>query len=279
MIYVVGPRGVGSRRAARMDTDRQGPVFEGPEFLTQTENVVKRVISLVQWHNKTCGPDGGTVDSIRWCTIGGGSQLPEELTSVAVSKRIEGALSTDRSGLLHLLPQGMPMMPAVPTALSLASDTPSSLIHLISRLPANCRRAVEDRYLRVYRQLMSADWPLSHSRTNVLPLGAEYAGVHTVSVGLLVHNDGETRMSSSFGKLSALARDINLLLTTLIDACDLPQVSWTALRLNKDYASRMHVDSRNIGESLILAIGNWTEGGRFERNSLSQRRFATGITS
>ena len=155
------------------------------------------------------------------------------------------------------------MMPTISTARSSAGDTPLSLTYLASKLPANRRRDVEHSYLRVYRQLMSADWPRSQSRTHVLPLGAEPAGAHAVSIGLLAHNDnGGIRLSSSFADWSALARDINLLLATLMEVCDLPQVSWTALQLNKDCASRMRVDSCNVGESLVLAIGNWTEGGR-----------------
>ena len=117
-------------------------------------------------------------------------------------------------------------------------------------------------YLQVYRQLVALDWPVSYGRTNVTPLGAESSGLHTMSVGLLVLNDGEVRLSANFPCFRRLAQSVNQLLRLLDDVFELPGVPWTALQLNKNYASRMHVDSRNVGTSIILALGSWNTGGR-----------------
>ena len=96
------------------------------------------------------------------------------------------------------------------------------------------------------------DWPV---HTNVTSLGAKSSGLPTISVGLLVHDDGEVRLSANALRFERLACDINRLLQLLVEVFALPGVPWTALQLIKDYAPHMHVDSRSTGNSIALAIG------------------------
>ena len=66
----------------------------------------------------------------------------------------------------------------------LPGDAPSSLAVLLLAIPESMRARVSEIYLRVYRQLVSMQWPVSYGRTNVTPLNAESTGLNTMSVTL-----------------------------------------------------------------------------------------------
>ena len=193
-----------------------GPAFRAVDFLTVTGHVVQNALTLLRWYNCTRGGQEERIDAVRWCTIGGGSQLPAGLSSKDVHQHILSFLRSAQDCLCHLVPHEeghinvahtprwstLTLMTARISSSLLPRDAPSSLAPLLAKSPVRLRSHVMECYLQVYRQLVALDWPVSYGRTNVTPLGAESSGLHTMSVGLLVHFPPTSRASSAWPKTS-----------------------------------------------------------------------------
>lgn len=104
----------------------------------------------------------------------------------------------------------------------------------------------------VRRALALVDIPCNTTRRNVMPRGV--SKIRGAVCGLYVFRDKTG--------LSSFSRN-NPWLTKLLAAfCRAAQPSFrfTSIQVNKNYASRPHVDRNNLGESFIVALGNFKGG-------------------
>jgi len=107
--------------------------------------------------------------------------------------------------------------------------------------------------------LASVSW--NTTRTNVIPEGQ--SGIYGMLLGLYAFGD--------VGCSSGTARHpwLTQLLVEFLHA-NKPGFPCTSIQVNKNYASRPHVDRNNLGSSMIIAVGDfhggqlWTEGGEGE---------------
>ena len=101
--------------------------------------------------------------------------------------------------------------------------------------------------------LRSTKIPLSSSRRNVLPDGR--TSVRSVLLGAYSQGarKGITAATRQWPRLTSV-------LTGLARSY-FPDFEFNAITVNSGYASKPHVDRRNVGPSLILALGNFS-GGR-----------------
>lgn len=103
------------------------------------------------------------------------------------------------------------------------------------------------------RVLRSSFIPFNVSRKNVIPEGQD--GILGMVLGLFVFggNIGLSAGSNDHPWLTRLLSDF------LHDQH--PDFPFTSIQVNKDYASRPHVDKNNVGSSLIIGFGEY-EGGQ-----------------
>ena len=103
----------------------------------------------------------------------------------------------------------------------------------------------------VLEVLQATEIPMNSTRKNVLPSGVDAVqgmllGFYAfASVGITEaskSNEWLTRFLSSFVQKSY------------------PDFEFTSIQVNKNYASRPHVDKNNLGESLIIGLGDYTGG-------------------
>mmetsp|Transcript_43424 Transcript_43424/g.128464 ORF Transcript_43424/g.128464 Transcript_43424/m.128464 type:complete len:419 (+) Transcript_43424:39-1295(+) len=104
----------------------------------------------------------------------------------------------------------------------------------------------------VTRALQGSHIPFSASRKNVIPDGQE--GIHGMILGLFV-------FAANMGCSSATEERpwLTRLLSEFVHERR-PDFPFTSIQVNKDYASRPHVDKNNLGSSLIIGLGSY-EGG------------------
>lgn len=104
----------------------------------------------------------------------------------------------------------------------------------------------------VLRVLHATDIPLNTARKNILPDGTTAVRGMLLGFYSLAGNVGITDASKSrpwlVRLLSNFARKSN------------PDFEFTSIQVNKNYASRPHVDKNNLGESLIIGLGDYTGG-------------------
>jgi len=104
----------------------------------------------------------------------------------------------------------------------------------------------------VLRALVAADVPHNSNRKNVMPPGA--TSIRGMAVGLYI-------FGGSIGKTDAATQ--NPWLTRLLirffmqEHGDFP---FTTIQVNKNYAARPHVDKNNLGQSLIIGLGDYKGG-------------------
>ena len=117
----------------------------------------------------------------------------------------------------------------------------------------------------VLKVLLATDIPMSGTRKNVLP-----DGVHAVRGMLLgfyacATNIGITEASKSHPwlvrLLSSFARKSH------------PDFEFTSIQVNKNYASRAHVDKNNLGDSLIIGLGNYSGGDLWVHSDAGKEAF------
>ena len=104
----------------------------------------------------------------------------------------------------------------------------------------------------VLKVLRATDIPLNTTRKNVLPDGVDAVRGMLLGFYALAGNIGITDASKSrpwlVQLLSSFARKSH------------PAFEFTSIQVNKNYASRPHVDKNNLGESLIIGLGDYTDG-------------------
>lgn len=104
----------------------------------------------------------------------------------------------------------------------------------------------------VLRVLHATDIPLNTARKNILPDGTTAVRGMLLGFYSLAGNVGITDASKSrpwlVRLLANFARKSN------------PDFEFTSIQVNKNYASRPHVDKNNLGESLIIGLGDYTGG-------------------
>lgn len=104
----------------------------------------------------------------------------------------------------------------------------------------------------VLKVLRATDIPLNTTRKNVLPDGVDAVRGMLLGFYALAGNIGITDASKSrpwlVQLLSSFARKSH------------PDFEFTSIQVNKNYASRPHVDKNNLGESLIIGLGDYTDG-------------------
>ena len=120
-----------------------------------------------------------------------------------------------------------------------------------------CRRVVEEgpsaiSAAVVTRALSLANIPHSASRRNVIPKDQEE--IQASLCGLFVAIDNVS--------VATYSRRSPWLTRLLAAFChkENPSFKFTSIQVNKNYASRPHVDRNNLGESLIIGLGNYTGG-------------------
>lgn len=102
------------------------------------------------------------------------------------------------------------------------------------------------------RALEVADIPWNTTRKNVFPEGE--TGVRGMLLGFFVFG-GNSGCSSQTSEHSWLTK---LLVGHAKRAR--PDFIFTSIQVNKNYASRPHVDKNNLGKSLILGLGDYRDG-------------------
>lgn len=104
----------------------------------------------------------------------------------------------------------------------------------------------------VLKVLLATDIPMNSTRKNVLPEGVDAVRGMLLGFYALASNVGITDASRSnpwlVRLLSSFARKSH------------PEFEFTSIQVNKNYASRPHVDRNNLGDSLIVALGDYSGG-------------------
>eukprot|EP00927_Polykrikos_kofoidii_P049182 TRINITY_DN43291_c0_g1_i1.p1 TRINITY_DN43291_c0_g1~~TRINITY_DN43291_c0_g1_i1.p1 ORF type:complete len:1517 (+),score=273.65 TRINITY_DN43291_c0_g1_i1:213-4553(+) len=106
---------------------------------------------------------------------------------------------------------------------------------------------------RLTAVLEALPWPTCVSRGNVRPEGAPY--VHAFPFGMVQNYRCGLCCSRATGLWPDLASMVNRFFRQ-----SHPEFKYTTVQLNRNYASKMHVDANNHGPSKIIAIGDYLGG-------------------
>ena len=106
---------------------------------------------------------------------------------------------------------------------------------------------------QVLERLREVTWPLCQSRRNVRP--DDMDAIKAFPMGLISYYHG-LMCSNNTKKHADLCLKLNLFMKTFA-----PRFRYTTIQLNFGYASKLHVDSNNLGPSMIIALGKF-DGGR-----------------
>ena len=107
----------------------------------------------------------------------------------------------------------------------------------------------------IFEALESFPWPPCRSRANVRPDGQDKLEAFCVGV-VHAYNMGLTR-----SRMTKIMKNLTKLL--VIFSQSIPSVSgirFTTVQLNRNYASKLHVDANNQGTSWIIGLGPYGEG-------------------
>lgn len=104
----------------------------------------------------------------------------------------------------------------------------------------------------VLEVLQATEIPMSSARKNVLPSGVDAVQGMLLGFYAFASNVGITEASKSHEWLARF-------LSSFVQKSH-PDFEFTSIQVNKNYASRAHVDKNNLGESLIIGLGDYTGG-------------------
>ena len=123
---------------------------------------------------------------------------------------------------------------------------------------------------------MALRWPENTTRANVRPEG--FTSIKAFALGMVV----DYALGPCVSRFHKTIDNLTFLVTASLKAT-FPDSNFTTIQFNRDYASKMHVDSGNLGPSYIISLGQhqggqlWIESPPQRGTEVAYRKIPNGI--